>query len=61
MNTCGTCAYFVDGHKQKHLGDCHRNPPTAVFNYGSGDVVTIRPQVDELDVGCGDWKKGTTK
>lgn len=46
---CWMCAYF-------EMGTCHAMPPTAYLK--KGEAVSVRPDVNSLDLGCSLFVRG---
>ena len=50
-DTCGNCEFFDEEEKE-----CHRLPPSVVFDAEQGGAATEFPEVDPDDR-CGEFRK----
>ena len=54
---CENCKFwsFEAGFGDHRFGDCHRNPPSVVWDADDGEYATAFPEVG-MNQWCGEWR-----
>jgi len=57
MKTCKKCKFYIAEDIFEIKGECYRNPPTVILDEQYDSFHTVRPDVSEKSIACGEFRR----